>query len=209
LEYLIRQVEQLKVDIHLNTEITAGSDELKAADEIIVAVGATAMIPPIKGIDGKNVIEVLDAHSKRHGEIGKNVIIAGGGLSGCDAALELAMEGKDVTIIEMLGDVALNAAIINRIALLKKLNEYNVKKLTNTKVLEFQEDGALTEDSDGNRQTVKADTMIVSFGTVPRKSLADRIGDQYPSAKSIGDCVTIGQVGETVRAGFFAAWAIE
>lgn len=209
LDYLILQVQQLKVDIHLNTEITAGSDELKAADEIIVAVGAAALIPPIKGIDRKNVIEVLDAHKKRHGEIGKNVVIAGGGLSGCDSALELAMEGKDVTIIEMLGDVALNAAIINRIALLKKLAEYNVKKLTNTKVLEFKEDGVLTEDSGGNKQTVKADTMIVSFGTIPRKSLTDSIGDQYPTAKSIGDCVAVGQVGETVRAGFFAAWAID
>jgi NADPH-dependent 2,4-dienoyl-CoA reductase/sulfur reductase-like enzyme len=209
LDYLILQAQQLNVDIHLNTEIAAGSAQLKDADEIIVAVGACALIPPIKGIDGKNVIEVLDAHKERHGEIGKKVVVAGGGLSGCDAALELAMEGRDVTIVEMLGDVALNAAIINRIALLKKLAEHNVKLLTNTKVLEFTENGVLTEGCDGNRKLVEADTAIVSCGTRPRLSLTDSICRQYPTAKSIGDCTSVGQVGEAVRTGFFAAWAID
>ena len=207
--YLVRQVQQLGVIVHMNTEITAGAAELKDADEIIVAVGGSAVIPPFRGIDGENVIEVLDAHVKRRHEIGSRVVVAGGGLSGCDCALELAMEGKDVTIVEMLDDVALTAAIINRIALMKKLDEFNVKRVTNANVLEFQENGVLVGDKDGSRRLLEADTMIVSFGIKPRAVLADSICSRYPQAKAIGDCAAVGQVGEAVRAGFFAAWAID
>ena len=209
LDYLVRQVGQLHVDVHMNTEIKATSGELKEADEIIVAIGGSALIPPIKGIDRKNVIEVLDAHVKRHGEIGKKAVVAGGGLSGCDCALELAMEGKDVTIVEMLDDVALTAAIINRIALMKKLEAYNVRRVTNGKLLEFQDNGVLIESKTGGRQMLEADTMIVSFGIKSSKALADNICSRYPTAKTIGDCAAVGQVGEAVRAGFFAAWAID
>ena len=136
-------------------------------------------------------------------------MIAGGGLSGCDYALELAMEGKEVSIVEMLDQVAVNAMIINRVALLKKLVEYKVKLLTGTKIFEFTNDGVLVESKDGSKQELKADNVIVSFGTRPLKDLTDKICNNYPAAKAIGDCVSIGQVGETVRSGFYAAWALD
>ena len=47
---------------------------------------------------------VLDYH--RHGTDGQNIVICGGGLSGCDAAIELHGEGKNVSIIEMQDDIA-------------------------------------------------------------------------------------------------------
>ncbi len=209
LRYLIGQNKKLGVKIHLNTEIHENSPELANADQIIVAIGAKPFIPVIKGINGEKVIEVIDAHLHRHSEIGNKVVLAGGGLSGCDCALELAMEGKDVTIIEMLDEVAVKAMIINRIALLKKLAEFKVKLLTGKKILEFTNDGVMIESKDGSKQEIKADTVIVSFGTQPLNNLTDKICNKYPFAKAIGDCVSIGQVGETVRSGFYAAWAID
>ncbi len=209
LKYLILQNKKLGVKIHLNTEITESSPELANADRIIVALGAKSFLPPIKGINGKNVIEVIDAHLQRHSEIGNKVVVAGGGLSGCDSALELAMEGKDVTIVEMLDEVAVNAYMTNRIALLKKLAEFKVKLLTGKKILEFTNEGVLIESKDGSKQEVNADTVIASFGTRPLNTLAEAICNKYPTAKAIGDCVSIGQVGEAVRNGFFTAYAID
>ena len=209
IHYLIHQNKKLGVKIHLNKELNESSAELSKADQIIVAIGAKPVIPSIKGIEKENVIEVIDAHLSRHSEIGNKVLIAGGGLSGCDCALELAMEGKDVTIVEMQNEVAVNAMPINRIALIKKLVEWKVKILTGDKILEFTGDGVVVEHKDGKRQDLKADTVIVSFGTQPLNILADKICSRYPSVKAIGDCVSIGQVGETVRAGFFTAWAID
>jgi 2-enoate reductase len=209
LDYLIYQNRKLGVKINLNAEINENSSELADAEKIIVAIGAKPLIPHIKGINGENVIEVIDAHLHRRSEIGKKVILAGGGLSGCDCALELAIEGKDVTIVEMLDEVASNALIMNRIALLKKLNEFKVKIQTGKKIIEFINEGVIIESKDGSRQVIGADTVIVSFGTLPLNDLAEKICIKFPCAKSIGDCVSVGQVGEAVRSGFFTAWALD
>ena len=207
INYLITQVKKLNVNIQCGVEITPDSKELADADEIIVAVGAATFAPPIKGI--QYAIDVIDAHLTKHQSIGQTVVMAGGGLSGCDCSLELAMEGKDVTIVEMLDDIATNTNMINKPALLEKLREYNVKILTSHKVLEFKEGSVVVEDKDGKTKELKADSTIAAFGTKPRRSLSNGICEKYPFAKEIGDGVSIGKVGDTVREGFFAAFAID
>ena len=92
---------------------------------------------------------------------------------------------------------------------IKKLHEYKVKLLTGKKVLEFKSDSVLIEGKDGEMQEIKADTVIVSYGTTPEKDLADRICNAYPFAKVIKDCLTIGQAGDIERVGFFTACAID
>ncbi|MGI6169275.1 MAG: FAD-dependent oxidoreductase, partial [Christensenellales bacterium] len=208
MEYQIRQVEQMNVDIKYNTEIVPNSPELDGADEIIVAVGAVAVVPEIPGVENSNVMDVMDAHVRQHNEIGDNVIMAGGGLSGCDCALELAMEGKKVTIVEMLDDVAVNTNMINKMALMKKLAEYHVTILTGHKVLEFVKDGVVVEDKSGEKKTLLAETVITSFGTRSCLDEAEGIFFSHPRAKIIGDCSQTAQVGEAVRAGYLAAWSI-
>lgn len=208
LDYLIRQVKQLNVDIRYGVEITPDSPELKNADELILALGAAPIIPRIEGIENKNVIEVMDAHRHRHSEIGKKVIVAGGGLSGCDCALELAMEGKEVTIVEMLDEIAIKANAFNKAALNKKLPEYGVNILTGYKVLNFGQNSVTVEDKTGEKKELPSDTVIVAFGTKPCSDLAEKIWQVYPRAKIIGDCSAIGQVGEAVYTGFMAARTI-
>ena len=209
LDYLILQNEKLGVKIRMNTEIDENSIELESADEIIVAIGAKPFVPPIPGIENDHVIEVIDAHLARRSEVGNKIILAGGGLSGCDCALELAMEGKNVTIIEMLDEVATNAMVINRIALLKKLADYNVQLMTGCKILKLDKHGVSIECKDGRTLELKADTVIASFGTRSLKDIAGKICEKHPTAKVIGDCVSIGQVGEAVRSAYYAAWAID
>jgi 2-enoate reductase len=115
------QLKKLGVKVILNTEIKADDPVLEAADRIFIATGSKPIIPPIKGIDGNNVVDVVDAH--KNGVKGQNVVICGGGLSGCDLALELAMNGKKVTVIEMLGEFARDVMAINKISLMRLLNE--------------------------------------------------------------------------------------
>ncbi len=207
LDYLVIQVKKLGVDIHYGVEITSDSQELADADEIIIAVGAQTFAPPIKGIE--NATDVIDAHITKHQSIGQTVIMAGGGLSGCDCALELAMEGKNVTIVEMLDDIAVNTNMINKPSLYEKLREHHIQVLTGHKLLEFKQGSVVVQDKEGKTKELKADTAIAAFGTKPRRALSDSICKKYPFAKEIGDGVSVGKVGDTVREGFFAAFAIE
>ncbi|MCM8709590.1 NAD(P)/FAD-dependent oxidoreductase [Clostridium sp. SYSU_GA19001] len=204
------QLNKLNVDIRLNVEVTADTPELAAADNILVGIGASPIIPPIPGIDGANVLDVLTAHMDKSKVKGENIIMMGGGLSGCDSALELAMEGKNVTIVEMMDSLAKDLMFINSISLFNKLNEYGVKQLTGHKVLAITPDGIIAETKDGKEVTIKGDTMVAAFGMKPNTDSAAAIRDRFVlKTRMIGDCTNVGKVGNAIRAGFFAADSIE
>ncbi len=153
------------------------------------------------------MVEVTRAHMDPSLIQGDTIVVAGGGLSGCDCALELAMEGKHVTIVEMLDALCPNAILDNRNPLMFRLEEYGVKQLTSTRIVAFQENSVVAEGPDG-RQELPADTMIAAFGTKPNNAGVDAVCDKYPTTAVVGDCTGVDQVAKAVRGGFFAAWSL-
>ncbi|MBB6215874.1 2,4-dienoyl-CoA reductase-like NADH-dependent reductase (Old Yellow Enzyme family)/thioredoxin reductase [Anaerosolibacter carboniphilus] len=209
MNWLKLQIEKNGVSVVYNKTITPDSQELAAADQIIVALGSNPIKFPIKGIDLPNVVEVTDAHRNPDKIKGDKIIVAGGGMSGCDCALELAMQGKDVTIVEALPQIAMKETIEdNKVPLLNILKKYGVKQMVNTKVLEFKCDSVVLQNESGTFE-LPADTAIYAFGMKPESALCDAICDKYSSARAVGDCTQIGQIGEAVREGYFAAWSID
>ena len=201
------QLKKLKVDVRLNTAVSADDPVLKQADDIFVAVGAVPFTPPIPGLDQPNVLDVTDAH--RSGVRGQNVVICGGGYSGCDSALELRQQGKDVTIVEMLGDVAREAMPINKITIDRLLRERKVKVLLNTCVKAVTPDGVTVEDQDHHKTVLPADTVITAFGTRPDRSLVESFEEKYPGKiVVIGDCNKVGKTANAIRDGYYAAMGL-
>ncbi|NLA75736.1 MAG: FAD-dependent oxidoreductase, partial [Deltaproteobacteria bacterium] len=84
------------------TEVTPELAAQIGPDVLIVAVGAEPIIPPIPGIDGKNVI-TANALPNQYNKVGQRVIVLGGGLVGCETALYLALGNREVTVIEVKG----------------------------------------------------------------------------------------------------------
>jgi 2-enoate reductase len=199
-----RQIAVLPVTIHLNSEITADDAALLGADEIIVATGSIALMPPIPGMDGDNVMDVLAFHLGT--PVGQNVVVAGGGLSGSDAALELAQQGHTVTIIELADDLARDMISINRITLLRQLAEQGVRILTGHKVTSIDSSGLVAAGIDGDVR-VDADTVIAAFGVRPNSTLSAAL-EGRENVMSVGDCVKPAKVGDAINAGFMAALAV-
>ena len=206
-EWEILQLSKLGVKIVFEKEITEDSPELAEADQIIIAIGAKSVCPKIPGIDSPIVLDVMDAHIHPEKIKGEKIIVAGGGLSGCDSALELAMEGKKVTIVEMLPELASAALLDNRNPLLFKLADYNIEVKTNSKIVEIKKDGILINNN-GVSEELSADMVITAFGMKGLNELANKIANKYQNASVIGDCDKIGQVAGAVRNGFFAGWAV-
>lgn len=202
------QMEKLGVKVLLNHPIDEKSPELKDADKIIVATGAHGFVPPIPGADNENVLEVIDAHTGDPARIGRRVLVAGGGPSGCDCAIELAKEGKEVTLVEMISELYPTGTQENRYSVLRCMKDYHVNVMLRTKVKEFTANGAVVVTEDGEK-SLAADTIIIAMGTRPNAELAKKILDKYPNAQTIGDCRKVGQVGEAVQQGFFAAWTLD
>ncbi len=202
------QLKKLGVTIKLNTELTADDPVLESADKIFVATGSIPFVPPVAGKDQKNVVGVIDVH--QNGVDGSTIAICGGGMSGCDTALELAQQGKKVTIIEMMNECARDVMPINKLSILRLLKENNVTMLTSSKVTAFTEEGVIIETKDGSKQTVKADSIITAFGQRPDTTLPDLLRQKFPMKVTvIGDAEKVSKAGSAIHSGFYAAMAIE
>ncbi|WP_145152559.1 NAD(P)/FAD-dependent oxidoreductase [Paenibacillus xylanexedens] len=204
-----RQLTQLHVKVKLNHEIKPDDPALEAADHIFIGAGAVPLVPPIPGIDNDNVVGAIEAHLQKDLVHGEHIVITGGGLTGCDLGLELAMEGKKVTIVEMRPEAGQDVMYINRAALMPMLDSYGVTILGGHKVLSFEANGLHAEKADGSKVFIEADTIINAFGMRKNTTIAELIRAKFGTKTSLmGDCVKIGKVGTAVRSGFYAASAI-
>ncbi len=179
------------------------SPELEGADEIIVAVGTTPVAPPIPGLDGDNVVEVIDAHLGA--DLGSRIVVCGGGLSGADFALEMQQEGHEITVVEMADGIAPELLMINRITLLRDLEQAGVTTLTGHRVIEITPEG-VTVDGPHGTQLVPADTVVSAFGVRPATALVQAL--EARGGIAVGDCVKPAKVGDAINAGFEAAFAL-
>lgn len=205
-EWYCIQLKKLDVDIHLNTEVHAEEPFLADCDHIIIGCGTKPLTPPIPGIDGPNVVTMLDCHRNASLIKGERIIVCGGGASGCDGALEIASEmGKSVTIVEMLDECAKDAMFINKISLFAALEKNHVHIMTGTRVVSMDENGLTVEKKDGTREHLPADTIISAFGMAANRSTVDAIKAKYHTkTRVVGDSNKPGKIGDAVRDGFYA-----
>lgn len=198
IKYLSRQVEKAGVKVELGKEVTPELvDEMKP-DVVIVATGATPLIPDdIPGTDKERVVtawDVLAGKSATATTTAKNLVILGGGLVGCETADLLAETGDNldvgrtaVTILEMLEDVALDMAHEHRHLLMQRLHDKGVKILTSAKVKEILDDGVLFT-RDGQEESIRnVDNIVLALGARPVDNLSEKIRDKVAEVYVIGD----------------------
>ena len=131
-------------------------------DALFIATGSELITPPIPGIDGPNVANVIDTDTGK-AKTGQKVVVCGGGSSGCECALALAMEGKDVTIVDMLPVEQFGkgmAEISLWMMQSKFIPEYDIKLVGDCKVVAISEKGVEVEDRNWNHRFLEADTVV-------------------------------------------------
>ncbi|MCR3922627.1 MAG: FAD-dependent oxidoreductase [Firmicutes bacterium] len=182
-----RLISRAPIDLRLNTEVTVEFAKSLRPDVIIAAVGARPAVPKIKGIDGANVMAAADAYSNAE-KVGQKAVILGAGLVGTELAIYLALLGRDVEIIEMLGQMNAEGNRTQGMVINGQLKEHGIKLNFNTKVVEITHNGVVCEGADGEK-FFAADTIIYATG---QKSLTDEaiaLGQCAPSFHMIGDCL--------------------
>ncbi|WP_330611231.1 FAD-dependent oxidoreductase [Blautia luti] len=142
------------VEIRTSVEVTPEYVEKESPDALIVAVGSQPLVPPIKGLDGDNVVIVNNYYLEKE-KVTDQVVVFGGGLAGCECAIHLGQEGKQVHLVEMRTELAPDANVRHRPLLLKEIEKY-VTVHTGCRGLEVRPDGVLCETED-NQQIRKED----------------------------------------------------
>jgi len=119
-DYLTKLVEEMKKNKNftLKLGVSATSEILKEEkfDAIITATGSSQVALPINGAVQKHVVSVVEAlKDVKRLENAKNIVIIGGGDSGCELAYMLKYElDKNVTIVEMSPYLMANTCTANR-----------------------------------------------------------------------------------------------
>ena len=191
------------VEIRVNTEVTPEYAEKENPDALIIAAGSSPLVPPIKGLDGENVVLVNNYYLEKE-KVGDKVVVFGGGLAGCECAIHLGMEGKEVHIIEMRDELAPDANIRHRPLLLKEINKYATVH-AGCKGLEVSKEGILCEDKEGHQMLVEGDSIICALGQRSRRDVVDALRDGAPYVAVIGDASKVSTITNAVYEGYHAA----
>ena len=200
---LAKQCREAGVDIRLNTNADQELVEKEKPDAVIIAAGSIPIVPPIPGIDGENVT-IVNYYYLEKEKVGDEVVVLGGGLAGCEAAIHLAQEGKKVTIIEMRDELAPDANVRHRPLLLNKIKELTEVR-TGLKGLEITAEGVVCEDKDKKRQFVKGSSVICALGQRARTDVVEALRDSAPYVVPIGDCAKVATITNAVYQGYHAA----
>lgn len=198
-----RFAEKAGVKIVTSTEVTKELIEKESPDALIVAVGSEPLLPPIKGLNGENVTIVNNYYLEKENVTG-NVIVLGGGLAGCECAIHLGMEGKEVHLVEMRNELAPDANVRQRPLLLKEVNKY-AQIHTGYRGLEVTKDGVLCETKDGEQVLVPGTSVICALGQRSRSKVADALRDGAPYVRIIGDAHRVSTITNAVYEGYHAA----
>lgn len=198
-EYYTREVRALD-NINIKTDVKADSDLIKkeAPDTLIIAAGSQPVIPPVEGIEGENVFTAEEIMLDKS-FVPNKVVVVGGGLVGCDAALELASRGCEVTIVEMMPEIARDIGLIVKMVLLKELEEAQVKVITGKRLKKVTQEGIILEE-EGKESQLAGDAVVLAVGYRSRnvESLKGIVKEEYV----IGDAREVAKASDAIEEGF-------
>lgn len=195
--------EKAGVDIRLNTPVDAAFADEFGADACIVAVGSEAMTLPVPVSDDA-VVRSIDELYLEGAPVGEEVVIVGGGLTGCECALLMASKGKKVHLVEMRDGLAIDANIRHRPILLAQIEEAGVDVVLNACAQAVTADG-VTVTQDGEERLIVGDTVVCAIGQRSRTAAVDALRDAAPFVRIIGDAKRPSNITNAVYEGFHAA----
>lgn len=183
------------VDFRFGVEATA--DMVKDFDEVVLATGGVPARPLIAGLQDGNVVDATEVLEGK-AFVGQNVLIVGGGLVGAETAEFLGENGRQVTIMEMLSEIASDLHIDVKIMLMERLNRYGVKILTNAKIVSFA-GNKVKYEKDGKVSVLDGfDNIILALGTKAFNPLEKDLANTGVPVHVIGDAKEPGNITDAV-----------
>ena len=191
-----KEMKDLGIDIKFNTEVKDTTS--LNADEVIVATGSKARILKVPGAE--KAIEACDYLLGRK-EVGQKVIIIGGGLTGCEIALDMYRKGKTPVIVEMKNDlIAVKGVCLANSSYLRDFFALNnVEVHLDTMLSEVTDKGVIVKAKDGSTFEIEGDTVLISAGYIPTPAFP-----QDKHVHLVGDCNGVGNL----RTVIWRAWDV-
>ena len=213
MRHTAKQCEARGAKILLNTEATKELLDAEGYDAVVLAVGATPVIPKrIPGVEKPHVAWAPDAEMGKV-EVGQRVIVVGAGSIGVEAALDFTRAGKNVTVVEMADfETAFHTLHKNDASgageILKCLRAEGATLRYGTELLEIKDASVVVRNAEtGETEELPADTVLMAVGMRPRFETVDALRHSCAetSVAIVGDCNNVaGTICEAVNQAFQA-----
>ena len=194
-----REMDKLGIEVKLNTEVK--DTNMLRADDIIIATGAKPRKLNISGFD--KTIEACEYLNGK--EVGNNVVVIGGGLTGSEIAYELALGGKAVTIVEMKNDlIAQKGVCLANSSYLREwfaLNKTSV--YLGATVKEVKDSSIIIKTKEGEDKEIPCDSVISSVGYIPAP-----LTEAKNKVHLVGDCLSVGNLRSVIWRAYEVAMKI-
>lgn len=187
------ELARLRVPVYLNTMLTRSQILEQDFDALIIATGSTPKVFSLGDDD-----RVYTAAQVLLGEkdCGRETVVVGGGLVGCETALWLAQHGKKVTIVETLdGLMAANGPLChaNRDMLEALLPFQGVTVVTGAEVKCYR-NGVLSLAAAGRGREIPCDSVILAVGYREEDSLYRELEFDVPELYLLGDARKVSNI---------------
>lgn len=187
------QLKKLGVPVHLNTEVKKEDVSAAEYDAVIIATGSRPKVFSL-GDDEHTYTasQVLNGEK----DCGKRTVVIGGGLVGCETAVWLTQQGREVTIVEALDKLmAVNGPLCHANKdMLERLVPYNgVRILTEAQAKGFS-GGTLTVETKDGTESVLCDSVILAVGYREENSLYEELQFEVPELYLLGDAKKVSNI---------------
>jgi 2,4-dienoyl-CoA reductase-like NADH-dependent reductase (Old Yellow Enzyme family)/thioredoxin reductase len=207
LRYLEYMLSRSNVKVVMSTKVGFNDVINEDPDAVIIATGSSPRKPDIAGTEQTFVYDVRQIY-ERMPELGKHIVILGGGDIGCETADMLADGKREITIIEILPEVLSKMKDIPRDDLLKRLIDKKVNILTGTELVAIEQGKIQIKDKKGNLSVLQADSLILSIGLMPENAMFHPLKEKIKEVYVIGDAAEPGNVGNALRSAAIVALEI-
>jgi 2,4-dienoyl-CoA reductase (NADPH2) len=205
----IRQLEQSDVTIQLGARVAPATLEA-TFDDVVVATGGRWAPAALPGVDRAVLVTQLTEWLREDGDgeaVGKHVVIVGEDKAAISLATLCERRGRLVTMVGATGVYGQALGLPGRYELVADLRRRGVRTLGPATIDEVGHT-TVTVTAAGSTETIDTDTVIVTTGLTPDRTLADAIAATGRVVHAIGDCSVVGLIEGATRSALEVARAI-
>ncbi|MFH0768953.1 MAG: FAD-dependent oxidoreductase [Chloroflexota bacterium] len=203
-QWLSIQLEKTGVKVELGKEATPESVNKMNPEVVVIATGATELIPEIPGVDRDNVVMARAVIVGKAGT-GQRVVVLGGGQVAMETAQLLARQGKKVTMV-VRTVIGKRMVRFTYYPLRRELIRRGVEILQNTRTEEITDAGVVVSDKSGKRQVIGCDTVVLATGAKSERKLLDAV--DVDEVHIVGDALYPANILKAIHEGNYIAQRI-
>lgn len=204
------QLKKLGVEVRLNTKADLETLKVLNPYAIFIAAGSNPIVPPVEGINGSNVYGVSEVLAGKVHIQNEKVMVIGSGMTGCETAELLAVNGNKVTLIDMLPQIASGIYPSNLYTIMKNFKEHGVQMLPSHKLSKINENSVELINLNTNQNIcLEANKIVLSLGVTPNREPLSLLEEHFENVSLIGDAEKPGRIAEAVRQGYEKAFVLE